>query len=391
MTDPPGSSSRSNRGPGVSGSRQPSRVSVIVLGFGSEPYLIDCLTAASGQLGEADELILIDNGIETSWPPSGRDSIPRLIVAGDGQNLGFAGGCLRGAEIASGDVLIFCNSDAIIRAGAVDRLAAAVVDHPERGLVCGCLRLADQPELVNSVGNPLQFLGLTWAGRCGEPAASHLRAGPVPVATGGLFAVRREMWDRLGGFDERYFAYHEDTDLSLRSWLIGASVSVEPSAVADHHYEFARHPGKFYLLERNRWITVLTDYPGAVLRRVVLPLVLVEPVLLLLAVRQGWGGGKLRAWWWLLRHRRQLIQRRREVQATVRVGAGEIAALMTARIEPPMVSPPPGLALLNGALALYWRLVSGRLLRQSFAVRVSAAEPGQADQLQSDTDQWTQA
>jgi GT2 family glycosyltransferase len=337
----------------------PTRVTVVVLGYGAEHYLRSCLTALAADLDGTDEIVLVDNGIDpgvlAGWP------LPASVrVVGDGNNLGFAGGCNAGAAAGSGEVLVFVNSDAVVRPGAVQQLVSAS-RRPGAGIVSGCLRLADTPELVNSVGNPLHFLGITWAGHCGEPAAAHQSPGPVAVATGGLFALRRAVWDDLGGFDPVYFAYHEDTDLSLRAWLAGLSVDYEPAAVADHHYEFSRNALKMYLLERNRLITVLTDYPRPLLAAVALPLVAVELPLLAAAAIQGWAPQKLRAWGWLLRHPLTVARRRARVQARVRVPVSTVARLMVARIEPPMVSAPPGMGLLNAVLARYWSVVRSRL------------------------------
>ena len=339
-------------------------VSVVVLGYGAEPHLEPCLAALARDVETDHEVVLVDNGIEgrarreADWPA-------HIRVVGDGDNLGFAGGCNLGAARAVGEVLVFVNSDALVRPGALATLRRVVEHDSTVGIACGCLRLADRPDLVNSVGNPLHWTGITWAGSCGEPAARHEQPGEVAVATGGLFAVRRAVWHRLGGFDERYFAYHEDTDLSLRAWLLGLRVVVEPSAVADHHYEFGRNPRKMYLLERNRLLTVLGDYPTPLLRRLLPGLLLVEPLLLLMAVLQGWAPQKLQAWWWVSTHAGILRRRRAAVQAEVRGpdAAARVAGLMTDRIEPPMVAAPPGMGLVNGLLAAYWRLATRGLPR----------------------------
>jgi GT2 family glycosyltransferase len=167
--------------------------------------------------------------------------------------------------------------------------------------------------------------------------------------------MRREVWDDLDGFDPMYFAYHEDTDLSVRSWLSGRRVVYVPDAVADHHYEFGRSPLKMYLLERNRLVTVLTDFPGGLLRRVLPALVVVEPLLLAQAVLQGWGRQKVASMTWLVRNAPRLRARRRRVQAAVTT-PDALAPHLVSRIEPPMVAAPPGMGLVNAALALYWRL-----------------------------------
>jgi GT2 family glycosyltransferase len=339
-------------------------LAVIVLGYGSEPKLLACLESARQQLTNTDELILVDNGIPDALRVSARTSGARVV--NDGHNSGFAGGCNLGADAAGAEILVFLNSDAVLRAGALEALAGALED-PAIGIVGGCLRLADRPELINSVGNPLQFLGFTWAGHCGEPAAAYPAPGRVAVATGGLFAVRRTTWEALGGFEPTYFAYHEDTDLSLRCWLSGREVHVEPRAVADHDYEFSRNPRKLYLVERNRLITVLCDYPGPLLRRILPALILIEIPLLAMAALGGWGRQKLAAWWWVLRSRRWLAERRRLVQRGVTVSPTVIAMLLSAEIAPPMVPQPPGMGVLNAILRTYWRWA-----RRSLRVKESA-------------------
>lgn len=336
-----------------------ARRSVIVLGYGSEPFLEHALDALAADAGPDDEIVLVDNGIAGrptragSWPPS-------VTVVGEGANRGFAGGCVYGVAQATGDVLVFVNSDAIVHPGALDVLTRAT-DRDQVGIACGCLRLADQPELVNSAGNPIHFSGISWAGGCGEPATRYADEREVPVATGGLFAMRREVWDALGGFDELYFAYNEDTDLSLRAWLQGWRVLFVPEAVADHHYEFGRSPLKMYLVERNRLLTVLTDYPSRLLRAVLPALLAIELLLLVQALLQGWAAQKIRSWWWLVRHVTTIRARRARVQSLVTVSEGTIARLLVSRIEPPMVPMPPGMGLVNRALDLYWRRVVGFL------------------------------
>jgi GT2 family glycosyltransferase len=332
--------------------------SVIVLGYGPEPFLEDALAALQAEAGPDDEVVLVDNGIherssrEGSWP-----SVVRVV--GEGANRGFAGGCVHGVASSRGEVLIFVNSDAIVRPGALDALTEATL-RPSVGIACGCLRLAHQPELVNSVGNPVHFSGISWAGGCGEPAERYTVEREVPVATGGLLAMRRAVWDALDGFDELYFAYNEDTDLSLRAWLAGWCVLFVPSAVADHHYEFGRSPLKMYLVERNRLLTVLTDYPSRLLRAVAPALVVIELLLFVQALLQGWAGQKIRSWWWLVRNVRVVKARRARVQAASQASGPSIVRLMVSRIEPTMVVPPPGMGLVNRALDAYWRFVVKR-------------------------------
>lgn len=343
-----------------------TRASVIVLGYGQEAYLEKCLGALVADLHDDDELVLVDNGVQdaavrtSGWPS-------RVRVINNGQNLGFAGGCNYAADHTDGEFLVFVNSDAILRRASISSLVA-VASEETVGLAGGCLRLAQSPDKVNSVGNPLQYLGLTWAGSCGEPASAHQKQRSVAVATGGFFAIRRQVWDDLHGFDSLYFAYHEDTDLSLRCWMSGRRVQFVPQAIADHHYEFGRSPEKMYLVERNRILTVLTDYPPVILG-VILPMLLIlEPAFFVMALIQGWQAQKLRSWRWLIGHRAEIRLRRRRVQRQVRIDDVDIAALMCARIDQPMVAAPPGMSLLNALLTGYW-VIAHSIIRRFGAVR----------------------
>jgi GT2 family glycosyltransferase len=333
------------------------RVSAILLGYGTEEHLEDALAALVSAVGDDGEVVLVDNGVvdgtqrRATWPA-------QVVVVAPGQNTGFAGGCHVGVDASCGDTLVFVNSDAVVEPSAVRELVAAL-DEPGVGIAGGCLLLAEPPGAVNSVGNPLHFTGITWAGSMGEPAEHHTVGGDVAVATGGLFALRRTHWDALGGFDPLYFAYHEDTDLSVRTWLSGRRVVYVPTARAVHHYEFSRSELKMYLVERNRLVTVLTDYPSHLLVAVLPALLVVEPLLLVQAVLQGWWRQKLSALAWVARHGPTLRRRRRRVQADVTTPHA-LDRLLVTRIEPPMIAAPPGMRLVNAALTAYWRLVARR-------------------------------
>ena len=175
---------------------------------------------------------------------------------------------------------------------------------PEVGLVGATARLADNPTLLNTAGNPVHFLMFSWVGGLGQPAPPlDAPAHEVASVSGVAFAVRREVWDELGGFDAQYFAYCEDVDLSLRAWQAGYRVVVDPGAVVWHHYEYGRTPTKHYLLERNRLINLMTLPERRTRRLVVAPALAVEAGVVVVALRDGWWRDKLAGWRWLAQHR----------------------------------------------------------------------------------------
>jgi hypothetical protein len=173
--------------------------------------------------------------------------------------------------------------------------------------------------------------------------------------------IRRELWQQLDGFAPEYFAYHEDTELSMRLWQRGLSVEFVPDAVVLHHYDFSRNNNKMYLLERNREIWLLTMYGRRSLLVLAPLLALTELLMLAAAVAGRWSGAKLRGWRWIWQHRRWIAQRRALIQSERVVPDAVVFGRLTARIDPANFAAPPGLALLNLIMTGYWSLAS-RLL-----------------------------
>ena len=334
-------------------------VSVVVLGYGVEPWLGQCLESVLGQGALLRECVLVDNGIaDESRPAIPPD--PRLRVVVPSHNLGFSGGCNEGARHSSAPLLVFVNSDAVLASGALAALAA-VLANESVGLVTASVRLGDRPDRVNAAGNPMHYLGYTWSGGMGDLASEHDVPREVTCVSGATFGVRREVWDQLGGFDDEYFAYGEDVDLSIRAWQAGHTVRFEPAAVSVHHYEFGRNPQKWFLLERGRLINVLTLFEPRTRRYVVPMLAVVEVGSLLVAARQGWAGSKVAAWRWLWDNREYLHERTARVEAARRRPDSEILPRLSAEVLPP---PEFGLRVprvANAVLKSYWTWASARL------------------------------
>ncbi|MGN6132326.1 MAG: glycosyltransferase family 2 protein, partial [Nocardioidaceae bacterium] len=281
---------------------------------------------------------------------------PGVRILRPDRNTGFAGGCNLGVAASTGQHVALVNPDAVVAPDALGRLVEALAG-PGVGLATAGLRLRDRPGTMNSAGNPVHYLGLSWAGGLGEPASAHAAPADVAAASGAAVAFRRETWDRLGGFWEELFAYCEDTELSLRCWQAGLRVVYVPDAVVAHAYEFSRHPAKLYLLERNRLLVVLTVLERRTLLLLAPALIAFEAAVLLVAARQGWAREKLRGWAWLLAHRSVVRRRRTQVQQARAVGDAALAGLLTARFSPGAESGFRVPAAVNALSGLYWALV----------------------------------
>lgn len=331
-------------------------VCAVVLAHGPEPHLADCVGALLDSRDVRVNVVVVDNDADPEMLASVADR-PGVSVIRPGRNTGFAGGANLGASHCHSPVLAFINSDAVVEPDCLAELAHAL-QAPGVGLACASLRLASDPELVNSVGNPVHFLYFSWVGGYGEPARAHSHPKAVASVTGATFAVRRETWLQLGGFDEQYFLYGEDVDLSIRTWQAGLDVMFVPSAVSVHHYDFHRTSRKYYYLERNRLINLLTLPGDRTLRRVMPMAVAMEGAIIVRSLLGGSLPEKAQGYKWLLANRNYLRQRRAKLQAQRVRGDAQLNEMLVGRLDIP-----PGFGirapqLADRALAATWRWAS---------------------------------
>jgi len=327
---------------------------VVVLAYGDEPWLAACVASVLASRDVDVDLAVVDNGCTPSdlAPVEGRDDV-RIVRPGT--NTGFAGGCNLGARHVGGEFLALVNSDCLVEPGTLAALAAEARD-PGVGPVMASIRFADRPAVLNSAGNPVHVLGTCWAGGIEEPET---RTAPYDVAgaSGACVLLRRALWDRLAGFDETYFAYLEDTELSLRCWRLGLAARCVPTARALHHYEFSRNPRKMYLLERNRLVMVTTLWSARALLLLAPLLLALEVALFGLATAQGWRREKVEGWRWVLGHRAHLRARRRVLAAERQVPQRQWLAVLTPELAPHVVGSAAAARAVNVVVGGYWRLV----------------------------------
>ena len=335
-------------------------LSVLIVAYDSRDDLGRTLPALLGELGEGDELIVVDNKPGDGSAELVRELTPAARIVAPGGNSGFAGGCNAGAAEARGDLLVILNPDAAPQPGFGEAIRRPWME--ERGWDAWQALVTDGVGTrINSAGNPIHFTGIVWAGGHGRPVDEAPPAGEVAAASGACLAIPLASWRRVGGFPAEFFMYHEDVDISVRLRAAGGAVGIEPAAVVAHDYEFSANADKWRWLERNRLAFIVRTYPGALLTLLAPALLATELALLAVAASGGWGRQKLRANLEFLRWLPRLLRERRAVQRQRTIGAGEFAAWLTPDLDSELISPLvrswPARALLRG----YWRLVRALL------------------------------
>jgi hypothetical protein len=338
-------------------------IAVVIVGHDSAADLPRTLAAVTAQLRTGDELIVVDNASSDGTAEVARARAPDAVVVETGANLGFAGGCHVGARASQAPLLLFLNPDAVMAPGCLEALRARAVASPGWGAWQALVTCAGGTR-INTAGNQVHLLGIGWAGGLDRPVTEAPdRAREVGFASGAAMVVRREAWEATGGFDERYFMYGEDLDLSLRLRLAGWGVGIEPAARVDHDYAFDKGAYKWFYLERNRWWTLIGVYPAALLALLALPLLAFELALLVIAWRGGWLRAKLRANAAVVAALPAMLARRRAVQATRRISARAFADALTTSLDSPHLRAAhavPGLVRLQDLVLRALRALLGR-------------------------------
>lgn len=217
-------------------------ISVIIVNFNGRHWLDQCLRAALASADEAaasphagaTEIILVDNGSTDGSAAFVREQFPDVRLIAVDENLGFTGGNNRGVAEARGEWLAFLNNDTVADRAWLSRLAATLASDPAIGLVTARIVYMDDPAIVDSAGDGYLRAGGAFKRGHGRSAAAYDEAGLVFGACGAACMIRRELFERLGGFDPAFFMAFEDVDLSYGVQLTGHDCRYVPDAIVHH-------------------------------------------------------------------------------------------------------------------------------------------------------------
>jgi GT2 family glycosyltransferase len=327
-------------------------VSVIIVTYQSEALVGSVLDALTADSDGPDEIIVVDNASTDATRQIVDRPGVQLIASPD--NLGFAGGVHTGVDAASGDTIVLLGHDTVPHTGWIAPLVDAL-DAADVGAAMATIEDADKPGTFNTSGGHMTYYGIAWVSDLGADIPA-IEPDLVDVAfpSGAAMAIRRDVWQRFGGFRKSLFMYHEDTDLGWRIRLAGLRIVRVPASVVSHEYDFSRTSAKMYWLERNRRALLATNY-RAPTRFILAPAFLVADLgVAVVAIRDGWFTQMRKAWQDYHSSRSERNAGRKEVGATRVIGDAEMLETMDSSLSAiRQIDRPAGTGLVDGFFGVY--------------------------------------
>jgi N-acetylglucosaminyl-diphospho-decaprenol L-rhamnosyltransferase len=225
-------------------------LSIFIISHNTRELTLACLRSLFAQTcGIKFEVIVADNASADGSAEAIADTFPTVRLLEPGVNLGFAAGNNLAARHARGEFLLLLNPDTVLLNDSVAAAVAFARSNPDAGIVGGRTLFADgtlNPSSCHGRPTPWSLfcagVGLSSVfrrSRWFDPESlgrwQRDTVREVPAVTGCFLLIRRELWERLGGFDEAFFMYGEETDLCLRAAKLGQRCVICPEAQLVHY------------------------------------------------------------------------------------------------------------------------------------------------------------
>ncbi|MEA2152106.1 MAG: hypothetical protein QOI18_339 [Solirubrobacteraceae bacterium] len=299
-------------------------LTVAVLSYDGRHLLEVILPSLARQSFRDFEVVVVDNGSRDDTVAWLGEHWPDVEVISLPQNIGVTAALNVCARAGSGELVGLFNNDLEVDPACLGELVAALAEHPEAGWAGAKLRDFEQRDVLDGAGDVF-----TWAATGGRRGHGERDTGqydePRAIfgACGGAALYRRSTLERVGEFDEDFFAFYEDVDWNLRAQLAGFSCRYVPTAIAYHMGSATIGKGlsdftRYHLWRNTLWI-IAKDIPATALLRHAPRLIIGQLVNLAVAVRDAKLGLWLRVWRDALRGLPRMQRKRRTVQASRRV------------------------------------------------------------------------
>ena len=309
-------------------------VSIVIVSWNGRQHLETCLAGVAAQAGVATETIVVDNGSTDGTAGVLRATYPWVRVVELPENRGFAGGNNAGVREARGRYVALLNNDTSADPGWLRALLGGVDEASGFALATSRIVYMHDPDVIDSAGDGVLRWGGAFKRHHGAPASVAAASEEVFGVCGAACLMPKAVFDELDGFDEDFFASHEDVDLSYRARLRGYRCRYVAEAVVRHvgsaTLGTVSHVSVFHGQRNLEWMYV-KNTPGSLLARTLPGHVVYDVAAAVHFARIGMLRPYVRAKIAALAGLPRMLRKRAVIQRGRRVGAPAIAPLLDTR------------------------------------------------------------
>ncbi|MCC5927449.1 MAG: glycosyltransferase [Bacteroidetes bacterium] len=225
-------------------------VSIVIVNYNVKEYLVNLINSINQSVGNFNvEIIVIDNNSTDGSVEYLSSKFTNVVFIANNANVGFGKANNQGIQVSRGKYILLLNPDTLIKENTLSVMISHMDNHPQTG-AAGCKLLNPDgtfaPESRRSVPTPSsalwKVLGLTSIFPKSKRFSDYYlgwmdedEPGSIPVLSGAFMFFRASVLKELGGFDERFFMYGEDIDLSYRTTQLGYQIDYVPSTSIIHY------------------------------------------------------------------------------------------------------------------------------------------------------------
>ena len=242
-------------------------VSIIIVNWNGKEFLNDCLTSIKKleYPKKKYEVIIVDNGSTDGSVELVRRKFKWAKTVSLRKNYGFAKANNIGVKFAKGKYIVFLNNDTVVTRSWLKNLVRAIEKNENVAACTSKIIYFDRKDLINSVGGFWSIFGLSTSLGEFEKSNKFNRPFPVFYPSGCSMIIKKDVFVRVGGFDEDYFCLVEDADLGWRLLNCGYKIMYEPTSIVFHRVSATYKKMKgyntwtFYFYTRNALITIFKN------------------------------------------------------------------------------------------------------------------------------------
>lgn len=240
-------------------------VSVVIVNFNGALYIEKCLDSFVKQNRKPDEILIVDNNSQDNSVEFIKKSFPQVNIIKSPENNGYGAALNIGIKNSKGNILILGNNDLCVDPFWLDNILKEFTEHKNCGLAASKVLYMDEPQKINSTGM-LFYKDMSAVNRGLDEIdkGQYDNREEVFGAYGVLMAFRKEVFDKIGLFDEDYFLFREEDEFMWRMRRHGWITRYAPAAKVFHKRSANTKlfsPLKLYYSERNRFFNVLKYMP----------------------------------------------------------------------------------------------------------------------------------